>query len=209
MADLEYAAQGFIVHVRVRTVALIFVIPIVYKYRPTGCNPKIDPLRPEIIGVDEIFPVARRIARPGTAGNIHVYPEAVDIVHENRIPVDTPVFIAQVEHRTCVGVSTAGGSRPEVAGVRPLIAEPMHMIGDGFDIVVGIGIEMFTALAVVPCSLDHVEQVGDHTYRGKRVPVIVEIDTPRVARTVREDLKLVSRGVVTPNTGIDGRPFII
>src|SRR3546814_15550658 len=103
--------------------ALVLVVPVVHEYRSTWRNPEIDPLRPEIIGIDEVFAVARRIARSGAFGDIHIDPEAIDVVHENRIPIDAPVLIAQVEHRTGMGMPATGGCRPEVTGMGALRSE--------------------------------------------------------------------------------------
>src|SRR5690606_443059 len=209
MTNPEYASQGFVVYVWIWAMTLVFIVPVVYKYRPAGGNPEIDPLRPEIIGIDKIFAVTRRIARPGTLGDVHVDPEAVDVVHKNRIPIDAPMLIAQVEHRSGMGMPATGGGRPEVAGMRPLVAQPVHVIGDGLDIVVGIGIEVFAALPMVPRSLYHMEEMRDNAYRGKRMPIVVEIDTPRVTRAVREDLKYVACRMITPYARVNRCPFVV
>src|SRR5690606_10403455 len=209
VADLEYPSQGFVVHIRVGAMALVFVVPIVHNYRPAGRNTEINPLRPEIVRIDKVFTVARCIARPGALGNIHVHPEAVNVVHENGIPVYPPMAITEVEHRAGMGMPPSGSGRPEVAGVRTLVAEPMYVVGDSLDIVIRIGIEMLPTLPMVSCALDDVEQVRDDTYRGKRMPVIVEGEAPGVACPVRENLKLMARGVVTPHPSIDGGPFIV
>ena len=89
---------------------------------------------PEIVGIDEILAMARGISRSGTFGNIHIYPEAVDVVHENRVPVNAPVFVAEVEHRTGVGVPPASGCRPEITRMRALVAQPMHVVCNRFDV---------------------------------------------------------------------------
>src|SRR5690606_20557185 len=209
VANFEYPSQRFVVHIRVRAMALVLVVPIVHKYRPAGRNPEVDPLRPEIIGIDEIFTVARRITGPGALGNIHVHPETVYVVHENSIPVEAPMLIAQVEHRTGMGVSAPGSCRPEVSGMRALVAQPMYVIGDGLDIVVSIGVEMLPTLAVVSCALNHVEHVWDNTYRSKCMTVIIERQPPRIARSLREHLKFMACGVVPPHTRVDGGPFVV
>src|SRR3546814_16518404 len=121
--------------------ALVLVVPVVHEYRSTWRNPEIDPLRPEIIGIDEVFAVARRIARSGAFGDIHIDPEAIDVVHENRIPIDAPVLIAQVEHSTGMGMPATGGCRTEVTGMGDMIAQPMQEVGEGVYILKRLGKE--------------------------------------------------------------------
>src|SRR5437870_1884493 len=78
----------------------------------------------------------------------------------------------------------------------------MAVDGDGLDVVVGVTIEVLAGLALVPPALDDVVQVRYDTGRGKRLAIVVEIDTPWIARAVGEHLELVSCGMIAPDTGI-------
>src|SRR5690606_38227751 len=101
--------------------ALVFIIPVRHKNRSAGRYPEIQPLGPEIIGVDEVLAMTGRIPRCRPLGKVHVDPETVNVVHENRIPVYTPVLVAKVKHRTRMGMPPAGSRRPEVTRMGPLV----------------------------------------------------------------------------------------
>src|SRR5690606_41394700 len=118
------------------------------------------------------------------------------------------MLIAQVEHRAGMGMSAPGSCRPEVSGMRALVAQPMYVIGDGLDIVISIGVEMLPTLAVVSCALNHVEHVWDNTYRSKCMTVIVERQPPRVARSMREHPQFMTRAGVPPHTCVDAGPCV-
>src|SRR5690606_34450784 len=98
-------------------------------------------------------------------GDIHIDTEAVDVIHENRIPVDTPVLVTKVKHRSGMGVSAACSSRTEVSGMGSPSSQPMHVISDRLDIVIGIWVEVLSSLPLIPCPLYDMEQVRNHTYR--------------------------------------------
>ena len=46
-----------------------------------------------------------------------------------------------------MGMAAARRSRPEITGMRAAFAHPVHVVGVGFDIVVGVGVEMLAAPA--------------------------------------------------------------
>ena len=115
---------------------------------------------------------------------------------------------AQVDHGAGMGVAAAGRVGAVVARVRRR-ADPMPMLGDRLDVVVGVGVEVLAGLTLVAAALNHVIQVRDHAGREKRLALVVEIDAPRIARAVGEDFEHVLRGVIAPDAGIDRRALFV
>ena len=134
--------------------------------------------------------------------DIAIDPGPVDVVHEERAAVLGRPGAAQVDHRAGVGMAAAGGVGPAVAAMR-VGAEVMPVIGDGLDVVVGVGIEMLARLPLVPASLDHVVEVGDDAGGDEHLAAGVEVDAPGVAGAVGEDLEGVPGRVIAPDAGVD------
>src|SRR5690606_5603747 len=105
--------------------ALVLVIPINHEHRSCRINLEINPLRPKIVRVDEILAMACRITRSRPLDVIHIDPIAVDVVHHDGVAVHSPMFIAQVEHRTGMSMAPTGSTGAEVSGMRPAVAQPM------------------------------------------------------------------------------------
>ena len=79
----------------------------------------------------------------------------------------------------------------------------VHMIGDGFDIVVNVPVKMSAALTMVTPALDHVPKVRDDTGGDEGLAAVIKIQPPRIARAPSEDLELVLGGMITPHAGVD------
>ena len=62
---------------------------------------------------------------------------------------------------------------------------------------------MLARLAFVAAALNDVIQVRNHAGRDKCLPMVVEIDAPRIARPLGEDLERMLRGVIAPDAGVD------
>jgi hypothetical protein len=128
----------------------------------------------------------------------------MDVVHEDAVAVlRRPVVSAQVKHRADVCMTTAGGRRSAIPGVRSLPADPVHVIGDRLHVVVDVRIEMFSGLALVLRALDHVKEMLDDADGRKGVAVIVEVEPPRIAGAFREHFEHVLRRVKTPDPGVE------
>ena len=142
------------------------------------------------------------IARSFLLEDIDVQSLAVDVVHENAITIVLRPSSAQVDHRTGMRVPAARliGLAVPAVWCRP---DVMPMVGDSFNIVVGVWVEVHAPLSFVTCPLDDVVQVRDNAGGKERLTTVVEIDTPWVARSVREDFKNMSRRMVTPNSSVD------
>ena len=142
------------------------------------------------------------VARAITGEDVRVDPVAVDVVHEDRVPVLIRERVSEVDHRAAVGVPTADRVRDPVArvGARPEVVE---VVRDRLDVVVDVRVEVLAALPVVTRALDDVVEVRNHARRDETLPVIVEVDAPLVARAPREDVELVPFRVVPPNRRVD------
>ena len=118
-----------------------------------------------------------------------------------------PGVAAQVDHRARVRMPAAGRRRAAVPGMRSLPADPVHMVGDGLDVVVDVRVEVLAGLALVSRALDDVIQVLDHAGGREGVAVVVEVEAPRIAGAFGEDFEHVLRRMEAPDPAVELLPF--
>src|SRR5262249_60040676 len=82
-------------------------------------------------------------------------------------------------------------------------SEIVPVIGDRCDVVVRVGVEMLARLALVPTALNHVIKMRDHAGGDEHLAAGIEVDSPRVAGAVCEDLEFVPYGMVPPDASVD------
>ena len=88
----------------------------------------------------------------------------------------------------------------------------MQVVRNGHEIIVDIRVEMLTRLSEVGPTLDNMVKVGNHAGRREPIPILVEVEAPRIANPVGEDFEFMLRGVIAPDARIDritlgvGRP---
>ena len=82
------------------------------------------------------------------------------------------------------------------------IADIMSMVRDGFDVVISVRIEMSPTLPMISPTLNHMPQVRNHTGCNKRLSVIVEVNTPRVAGSVHKRFKDIASRMVPPDRSV-------
>ena len=95
---------------------------------------------------------------------------------------------ALVDHQAAVGVAAAGAVGAAVAAVR-VRAVPVQVVGDGLDVVVGVRVEVRARLPLIAAALDDVEGVRNDAGLDEGLAVVVEVEAPRIARAVGEDLE--------------------
>ena len=190
-------------------VALILVIPINQINRAVRAFLQIHNLRPAIIEADGVRGMMADKARAAAFQHIHVQARAVDVIHQNfSTELGGPV-VALINHQARVSVAAAELRAAGDVRLIPLIARVVQMVGDGFDVVVGVRIEMRTRLSLVTSALDHVKQMWNHTRLDNALPVFVEVNAPRIARALGENLEDMFRRMITPDTGVDARPLAV
>src|SRR5690606_21306559 len=72
-----------------------------------------------------------------------------------------------------------------------------------------IRVEMLPRLALIARSLNDVIEVGNDAGGNERMPAVVEVDPPRIARSFGKNLELVPLRVITPYAGVDLHTFVI
>src|SRR5690606_28839640 len=87
--------------------------------------------------------------------------------------------------------------------MRTAVTHPMHVIGNRLDIFESVWIKMLSGLAVIPRPRDDMEHMRNDTNCGKSMAVVIEVQTPRVTGSLRENLKYLSCWMVTPDASID------
>src|SRR5215831_18527987 len=112
----------------------------------------------------------------------------MDVVHEKLAAVLLRPGVAQVDHGAGVGMAAAGGVGASAVGLVPLVADPVAVTGDGLDVGVSVWLVVVPRLPLVATTLADVEQVRDDAAGQEGIAVIVEVDAPRVAGPVGEDL---------------------
>ena len=109
------------------------------------------------------------VSRITTFQKINIDPIPMNVVHENPVAVLTGPIVTEVNHRPAMGVTTpclqcVVGSLRLVAppGVVSNVADVMGVVGDRFNVVVDIRVEVPAALPLVSRALNHVVEVGNH-----------------------------------------------
>ena len=77
------------------------------------------------------------------------------------------------------------------------------VVGDGLDIVVDGGVDVFAPLAVVDAAGDDVPEMRNHAGGDKHLAVVVEIETPRIAETVGDNFEAILRRMIAPDAAVD------
>src|SRR5262249_34201897 len=120
----------------------------------------------------------------------------VDVAHEYVVAEVGRERAAEVDERAAVGMAAAQGKRVGRAnGSLEVGPGVMQVIGDGRDSLVGVEARWAIAPRLVMAPLDHVEQVRIDAVRDEALTEVVEIDTPRVGRSVHEVFEDESRRV--------------
>src|SRR5688572_26603462 len=130
----------------------------------------------------------------------------MDVVHERGAAVLLRPARSEIDHQAGMRMSPAGRIASPVSGMRAAAAGPVHVIGDGFDIGENVRIEVLSGLAVVVPALHDVPEVRDHAGLDDALAAVIEIDAPRIASTLGENLETMLRRLITPDSGIDLRP---
>ena len=126
--------------------------------------------------------MARGIPRTFGGQNIYIKFCPIDIVHENIVSeFFGPSISSQINHSSRMCMTSSGRSRPKVARMGPTIPYIMHMVRDGFNVVIGVGIKMFPTLPLITCALNDVKHVRNHTNRNKWMSILIKINAPRIA----------------------------
>ena len=166
-------------------------------------------------------------------GHVHVQALAVDVPHEELAVILLGPAPAEIAHEARVRVTAARRVGTRVAAVRRP-AEVVAVVGDGLEVVVdkrvdgllaGLGeilrevirrdasrlLEarrvVLAALPLVAPALNHVEEVRDDARLDEELPVLVEVQPPRIARALGEDLEAFLHRLIAPHAGVDELPL--
>ena len=85
----------------------------------------------------------------------------------------------------------------------------MEVIGTGRHQVVDERREVVAVHALEVRAGDHAEQVRDHAVGDERLAEVVEVESPRVGRAVRDDLEDLAGRVIPPDAAIHRRPLLL
>ena len=207
----------------VAVMALVLVIPVDHEDRAVRAGQQVENLRRAVVEAGEVRAVFPHEAAARALGDVHVDPRAVDVVHENLAAIFRRETVALIDEQARVRVAAAHGVAAAVARVRSLIAEIMPVIGDGFQLaidermdrpaaaavrgnacdLVGVRRVVRAALPLIFAALNHVEEMRNHAGLDEALTVRVEVDAPRIARALGEDLELFLGGMIAPDGGID------
>src|SRR5579884_257290 len=83
------------------------------------------------------------------------------------------------------------------------------MIGDGWDIGVGVGVKVQACLSEIAATLDDMEGVGYDTRLHECLAVRIEVQSPRIAGAVREYFEDVLGGMIAPDSCIERNAVLI
>src|SRR6266567_1722255 len=109
-------------------------------------------------------------------------------------------IVTLINQQARMSVAAAGGRRARISRVRAFVACPVNMVGEGFDVVINVWIEMRTRLAMIASALDHMEQVRNDAGFDDALAVLVKINSPWIARAFGEKLENVFGGMIAPDS---------
>ena len=223
--DLVDAAAGVIVAVVPTVVALVGVVPVDHENAAVGVEPLVEGLGPAVIEVEEVLAVLADIAGATGDRQVDVHALAMDVSDDQVVAIRGRPARAQVAQHAGVGMAATHGIAAPIGGVRPGRTGPVHVVGMRADVfvhigedalatalipVLGVALRLVAVVGVVlaalpedPSSLDHVEEVRNDAHFGPEVAVLIEVDAPRIAAALGENLESVGRRMVTPDTRID------
>src|SRR6266851_1808854 len=228
--DLVNAAVAAVVAVLAGVVALVLVIPIDDIDRAVLVVELVEGLRPGIVEIQEVLAVMADVAGAAALYDVHVQSLAVDVSHEEFAAILRGPGLAQVTHHARVRMAAAGGVAAGVGGVRAEIPGPVDVVGRGFDVVIdkrinrlaaGVAIllvardfvpidaKVFPALPLEASALNHVVEVRDDAHLLPALAIFVEVNAPRIAAALGEDLEEMPRRVITPHPAVHPLPLAL
>ena len=165
-----------------------------------------------------------RVARRGEVGHvlghvagglsfelIDVQPLAVDVEREETVAVLGGELVAEIDHRPRVRVAAARFAvlARRVARAFPRSARPVDVVRAGFHSLERERVEVGTEHPLEACSGDDVEDVLNHAVGEERLAPLIERETPRIRRAVRDDLELVPHRMEPPDAAVHGRSLVV
>src|SRR5690606_22146554 len=136
--------------------------------------------------------------------DIGIGPVSVYVVHQDSMAhFFGPMFRSLEYSGAGVGMPAPGRSRSEIASVGTVVPHPMDVVSDRFDVIKSIRIEMFSGLSLVSGTLDHMVKMGYYAGCNKGVTVLIEVDTPWIARSTGKNLKYFFGRMIPPYPGIE------
>ena len=196
--------------------ACVLVVPVDQVHSSVRGVLHVDAAEPAVVGFQKILAVTTDVAAALRFQNVAVDAVAVDVVEEQFASVLLRPVVAEVNHGSAVSVSAAGvvGSFWHVRFVTPPrvvfdVAGVVQVVGDGFDIVVGVRVEVLTRLPLIAGSRDDVVQVWNDARRDERVALFVEVQSPRVTGPFHEHFELVPLRMVSPDARVEWRSLVV
>ena len=200
----------------VGSMARVLVVPVDQVHASVRGVFHVDAAEPAVVGFQKILSVTTDVAAALRLQNVAVDAVAVDVVEEQFASVFLRPVVAEVNHGSAVSVSAAGviGSFWHIGFVAPPrvvfdVAGVVQVVGDGFDIVVGVRVEVLTRLPLIAGSGDDVIQMRNDARRDERVALLVEVQSPRVAGSFREHFELVPLRMVSPDTCVEFGSLVV
>src|SRR5689334_7660994 len=149
----------------------------------------------------------------------------MEVERENLVSLIGRAAIPEIAHGAGMRVSAASGITARIARVWAAAASPVNVIAVLFDVFVDVWMnrlartfaitlrlvssnrEMFAALPFDAGPLNHVPEVRDDAHLGKELPMLVEVDSPRVASTLGKDFEDISSRMIAPDSGVHPLTF--
>src|SRR5882724_10312336 len=114
-----------------------------------------------------------------------------------------------------MSVAAAGRIAARIRRVRTEIPGPMHVIAVLFDVVVNVRVnrfafalfvtprllradcEMLATLPLKPRAVNHMPEMRNHAHLCPKLSRLIEVNSPRIAAALRENLEHMPRGMIT------------
>src|SRR5262245_29330739 len=187
------------------------VAPVADVHRAVRPLRHADAAEPRIVAQHEIRTALADVAVALALDAVDVQTVAVQIAHEDAIAIFLREIVTLIDHAAGMGVAAAGVGVLALAAARigPVAARPVQMLRGRVDQLVGVTIIVEAVHPLVVGARNHVPEMADHAVGEKALAMLVEIEAPGIRRAVTDHLDNLARRMVTPDTAVDLRPFLL
>ena len=218
VSDTVNAAGAFLMHDAPTNIS---VIPVNYPYSTLGAGIHIETKEMLIIGYYKVSTMCASKAGSFSLKFIHIEQMVVNISHVRLTMIFLRKCAAGINLATSVGKPTFSLAgvlhvhrtiHPEISFstfVRSTCIILVYVLGDGFDVIINMGIKMLSSLSMKASALHYVPKVWDYAGGNESLSSIIEVYPPWITSTPAKDFEFFLGGMIAPHASVDALTFAI
>ena len=172
--DVVDSSVGSIPNQRVGSMAGVAIVPVDQIDAAVWTILQVEASEPLVVRKKEILAMLADVARTVRDQDLIIDAVAMNVAHEELISILMRPIVAEINHcsRMSVSATKVGNIVRQIGliappGVIANISSVMRMVGDRFDVVVQMRVEMPSALPLVSCTLNDVVEMRNHACGNK------------------------------------------